>query len=110
MTTARKPSSSPLASSVSRMSTSRTWQSSGRSSSVGKTLFTTVSDTDRYVPVATSLGPVSVTPGVTHCAIGVSPDSVPSPSAMTTSASHGVSSWPNLGARSQGSVRRLRTT
>ena len=41
------------------------------------------------MPLATSFGPESVTPGVTHSAIGASDEISPSPSAMTTSASHG---------------------
>jgi hypothetical protein len=53
-----------------------------------------------------------VTPGVTHWATAVGADSsAPSPSATTTSATHGVgdTATPPAGLRSQGSVRRLRT-
>ena len=48
-------------------------------------------------------------PGVTQSCTGTSGDKVPSPSAITTSASHGVVLAPGAGSRSHGSVRRFST-
>ena len=76
----------------------------------GEDLVTTVCGTARYTLVGTSTSPGSTVPGVTHWATGVSPESSPSPSAMTTSASHGMASGsPAPARRSQGRVRRLST-
>src|SRR5439155_26101450 len=111
ITTATNPSSSPPISSLSPTSTSRTWASSRASSLVGKTPLTTVCVTERYtlVAVSRSSGCGSATPGVTQSSTFDSTDSEPSPSAITTSASHGTCSSAST-RRSHGSVRRFSTT
>ncbi len=113
ITTARKPSSSPRASSVSARSTSRTWLSRCRSSFVGKTLSTTSWVTSRQAPLGTSASEPRWTPGVTQSATGTSVSSCASPSAISTSASHGVgvvvTSPSRSSERSHGRVRRRST-
>ena len=68
----------------------------------------TVAPETTHVTVAASR---SVVPGVTHSATGAVVESCASPSATTTSASHGVSLVVTApaGLRSHGSVRRLST-
>jgi hypothetical protein len=63
-------------------------------------------------PLGTSRSASSPTPAVTHCSTGTSVCNSPSPSARSTSASHGVGVPPGTrsGERSHGSVRRRSTT
>ncbi len=111
-TTARYPSSSPRASSVSLRSTLRTWASRSSSSWQGKTFSMTSCVTSRYFPVATSASGPRSTPPDTHCDTSTSGLSIPSPSARTTRASQGgavCGGSAGFGLRSHGRVRRLST-
>ena len=85
---------------------------------VGNTACTVERGTDRRDAVAVSASPCRTTPALTQSATGMSCSIVPSPSAITTSASQGVCSrtrWSLMvvlsgaASRSQGSVRRFST-
>ena len=110
MTTARNPSSSPIISSVSLMSTSRACASSGTSLRVGMIRSITDLRISRAEPFSTSGVPESLRSAEMHSAAGRPVRKFASPSAKTTSASHGVRSFAGSDWRSHGRVRRLMTT